>query len=764
MTPAGRGASMKDALTIPGLVAGHDPEEGLVACEHLPGHDGDAVRLFRREASGALSVRDEPFEPFLWVEDEELGGSLPGGTVEPLAPGADLAACVRFAGWKALDRAARELRAKTGRAAADRDAPWFMITDPVQQYLMRSGKTLFKGCAFEDLRRCALDIETDTAEGFEFSNAEREEDRILAIGLWDGREEPETFLIEGDDEARLIRRAIAALAARDPDVVEGHNIFGFDLPYLRERARRHRVPLTLGREDRTPEFRPGRFTAGDRTQNYLRASLWGRAVADTYFLAQLYDLAQRALPGYGLKEVARTLGLSPDGRVYLEGGEIRRVFREDPERVRAYLADDLRESVALAGRLLPIYFAQAQVLPMTLQHAAVRGNASKIDALLLREALREGASIPRPDEPRAFEGGYTDLFMTGVARPVHHCDARSLYPSIMLAERLGPASDTSGVFLRLLDALRTFRLEAKDAMRRARGDADRARLDALQNTFKILINSFYGYLGFAQARYSDFAAAERVTARGREILRIMLDAIRSQGGEPVEVDTDGVYYIPPGGGRPGPEQDRFRAAVAAALPEGIEIEFDGEYEAMFSHRMKNYALRESGGNLIIKGAGLKSRGLEPYLRDYIREWLDCTLDGRAEEIPDLTRRYADAIRNRTWPIQRLARSERLQDAPARYAERVKGKGRGRNAAYELALASGRRYCAGDLVSYYVTGERKSVPVHANAKLVSEWNPDQRDENIAYYLARLDDLIERLGGEAGGTGDGEGEPSGQGKLF
>jgi DNA polymerase, archaea type len=753
---------MKDALRISGLVAGHDPEEGLVACEHLPGHDGDAVRLFRRDGDGALSARDEPFEPFLWVESEALGRTLPGGTVQALEPGADLAARVRFSGWKALDRAARELRKTTGRAAADRDAPWFMINDPVQQYLMQSGKTMFKGFVFEDLRRCALDIETDTAGGFEFSNAGREEDRILAIGLWDGRDEPETLLIEGDDEAGLIRRAIEALAARDPDVIEGHNLFGFDLPYLRERARRHRVPLTLGREGREPDVRPGRFTAGDRTQNYLRTSLWGRAVADTYFLAQLYDLAQRALPGYGLKEVARALGLAPEGRVYLEGDEIRRVFREDPERVRAYLADDLRETSALSARLLPVYVAQAQVLPMTLQNAAVRGNAAKIDALLLREALREGASIPRPDEPRPFEGGYTDLFMTGVARPVHHCDARSLYPSIMLAERLGPASDASGVFLRLLDALRTFRLEAKDAMRRATDPAERGGLDALQNTFKILINSFYGYLGFAQARYGDFAAAERVTARGREILRIMLDAIRSRGGQPVEVDTDGVYYIPPGGGRPGPEQDRFRAAVAAALPEGIEIEFDGEYEAMFSHRMKNYALREPGGNLIIKGAGLKSRGLEPYLRDYIRAWLDCTLDGREAEIPALTQRYADAIRNRTWPIQRLARSERLQDAPERYAERVKGKGRGRNAAYELALASGRRYCAGDMVSYYVTGERKSVPVHANAKLVSEWDPDRRDENVAYYLARLDDLVERLGGEAVETGDGE-DP-GQGTLF
>ena len=36
-----------------------------------------------------------------------------------------------------------------------------------------------------------------------------------------------------------------------------------------------------------------------------------------------------------------------------------------------------------------------------------------------------------PDAPREFEGGYTDIFITGLARNVHHCDVRSLYPSII---------------------------------------------------------------------------------------------------------------------------------------------------------------------------------------------------------------------------------------------------------------------------------------------------------------------------------------------
>ena len=35
-------------------------------------------------------------------------------------------------------------------------------------------------------------------------------------------------------------------------------------------------------------------------------------------------------------------------------------------------------------------------------------------------------------------------------------------------------------------------------------------------------------------------------------------------------------------------------------------------------------------------------------------------------------------------------------------------------------------------------------MHANARRVSEWDPDHRDENVEFYIAKLDDLARRLG--------------------
>ncbi|OPZ04202.1 MAG: DNA polymerase I [candidate division BRC1 bacterium ADurb.BinA292] len=345
-------------------------------------------------------------------------------------------------------------------------------------------------------------------------------------------------------------------------------------------------------------------------------------------------------------------------------------------------------------------------------------------------------------------------------RNVHHVDVRSLYPSLMLIRRLAPRSDERGVFLQLLDRLRTFRLEARRRMEGLTG-TERAHGDALQSTYKILINSFYGYLGFSQARFSDFDVAERVTADGRALMSDMLATLRRLGAEPVESDTDGIYYVPPAFAKAG-DAAAFQAAFRSALPEGIEVEFDGIYPAMYAHRMKNYALSTPEGGLIIKGAALKSRGLEPFQRDFMRDLLGCRLEGREDRIPALKAEYAEAIRTRSRPLRWLAKTETLQDHPSTY-EAKRGKGsRARNAAYELVLRSGRAYRAGDQVSYYVTGARADVPVHSHARLVGDADPAARDENIAYYLAKLDALYDKFNAPDDGPADDAPELPGFGR--
>src|SRR5205807_4849024 len=127
---------------------------------------------------------------------------------------------------------------------------------------------------------------------------------------------------------------------------------------------------------------------------------------------------------------------------------------------------------------------------------------------------------------------------------VLHCDVTSLYPSLMLHYGHAPAGDRLGVFLKTLGDLRSFRVQAKAAVRELDGTA-RRNLEALQQTFKILINSFYGYLGFSLGHWNDFEAANRVTAEGRVVVTTIVDRLQALGATVVEIDTDGVYFVPP---------------------------------------------------------------------------------------------------------------------------------------------------------------------------------------------------------------------------
>jgi hypothetical protein len=58
----------------------------------------------------------------------------------------------------------------------------------------------------------------------------------------------------------------------------------------------------------------------------------------------------------------------------------------------------------------------------------LRGNATKIDALLMREYLHRGQAVPAPGRGRGVAGGYTAVFQRGVARDVRSGCRPSVWP------------------------------------------------------------------------------------------------------------------------------------------------------------------------------------------------------------------------------------------------------------------------------------------------------------------------------------------------
>jgi len=716
------------------LLFGHDATTGLLAFRPAESH----VTVYARR-DGAVEATEEPFRPFLLLADPDLLKGFKGElAVTPLDGQGIYRWLAELSSWAQALRARDHCLSVSGRSAGAPDAPYRFLSDPAHQFLLRSGKTSFLGMSFGDVRRMALDIEVTTGAGFEFPNAARESDRIIAIALADSSGFSTVLSGARMSEPELLAECSRIIRERDPDVLEGHNVFRFDLEYLEARARLHRLSLRWGRDDSVLRGFPSRMQVAERTIGYRRYGVTGRHIVDTWILAQLYDVGARDLESYGLKDVARHFGIAAPARTYLPPEDIPRIFLEDPARLMAYARDDVLETLGLSAILSPPYFVQAQMLPFDYQTTVLRGNATKIDALLMREYLHRGQAVPAPGRGRGVAGGYTAVFQRGVARDVLHVDVTSLYPSLMLGQGLFPASDRLGVAASLLRDLREFRVSAKRLAREAAAEEDRLFLNALQQTFKIFINSFYGYLAFSQGHWNDFEVANQVTGEGRRLVQALLDRLGGLGATVVEVDTDGIYFVPP-----VVPEDELVAELSKALPESIQLELDGRYVAMFSYKMKNYVVLDARGKLLIKGSGLRSRGIELFQRLWMEEMFRLLLTGRRDEIPALVKRWEEDFLAHRVPLKQFMKTETLQESLTAYREKLQAGARNVGAGYELALASARSYQPGDQVSYYVSGEGRRISVNEAAKLAGEWSEAAPDENTAYYVAKLQELYQKF---------------------
>jgi DNA polymerase, archaea type len=723
------------------LLFGDLADAGVVAVEIASSSEVEVFK--RRTGTHEITRERRPLRLFMLIADRGLMQGFRGAhEIVDLAGDFRYRHAVMLDNGDTLEAARRHLRETTGQAGGTPDAPWFALSDPVEQYLMLSGTTYFMGLQFGDLRRLQLDIETYISPGFEFPTAAREGDRIVAIALSDSNGFERVLRGDQMDERAMLEELVRIMGDRDPDVIEGHNLFRFDLEYLEVRARRHRVKLALGRDGSGLRGRPSRMQIAERSIAFRRYDIYGRSIIDTWILAQHYDIASRELESFGLKDLAIHFGLAKADRVYLDAGRVSEHFEQRPEELFAYALDDVRETRALAEVLSPSYFVQAQIFPYSYQSAVLRGNATKINALLMRAYLAARHSIPAPNAPTEVLGGYTEVRRCGVARNVLHCDVTSLYPSLMIEGRHQPASDRLGVFLKMLTDLRSFRVQAKAAARELTGAA-RRDLEALQQTFKILINSFYGYLGFSLGHFNDFAAANVVTSRGRELITQAMVELEARGAQVIEVDTDGIYFVAPFALDDEAAAQALLDEIGRTMPAGIRLEIDGRYPAMFSYKMKNYVLLDDRGEMTIRGSGLKSRGLERFQRQFMEEMFRLLLEDRREEIAKLHADWQGRLQRHEVGIRQLMKTETLQDSPELYRDKIGGNRRNVSAAYELALAASRPYLSGDQLSYYVTGRSTRAKVSTAAKMASEYDPANPDENVEYYLAKLADLYEKF---------------------
>lgn len=537
----------------------------------------------------------------------------------------------------------------------------YSIWNDVEAQMVSKGITLFKGMKVEDLKVLAFDIEArglardSKSEVYVITNTFKSPEEEFVV----------QFVLEDyEDCGQMIEDWCNWVREINPDVITGHNIFGYDFDYLNHVANLYGTKLILGRDNSETEFskKPKRYRVdGSQTWEYTDCKIFGRHVIDGMFLAVKYDIG-RNYPSWGLKAIAEYEGLVAEDRQFYDASKIAQNWSNPVERKKIikYCEDDGNDSMALYELMIPSFFYMAQSIPKPFQVIINGASGSWLNSILVRSYLQKFHSIPKASSMETVYGGIS-FGISGIHDNVFKIDIKSMYPSIMRQYQVNdPVKDPDNHFYQMVDHFTIKRFEQKAEYKKT----GNKYYDDLQAASKIFINSCYGLLGTPGLNFNSFANADFITGMGRQIIRetmfwatgedvdywwdeVAIEADKSGKLKPYDQDKDLKYdgklevtpYEPrdyvmvnadtdsisfrkyDGSSFQKEEMEELIEEINSCLPEMIEYEDDGYFERVIIVKAKNYVLR-SGDKIKYKGSSLTDPKKEPALTEMLHNIIE----------------------------------------------------------------------------------------------------------------------------------------------
>ncbi|MDC1174498.1 DNA polymerase domain-containing protein [Bacteriovoracaceae bacterium] len=518
--------------------------------------------------------------------------------------------------------------------------PYFYVPNCAEQFLIDTGNTYFKGLEFSDLIRMQIDIETTGL------NADAG-DRVFMtqIRVVQGNDVIDEKIFHGEDEKELLLNTMKYVEVMNPDVIENHNIYRFDLDFLHKRCNVHGLKLDLGRHGNRDAFTyETRNVSNSRNPEFVRYTFTGREIVDTLHSSQRYKKTDTDLENCKLKYVAKYFGVAAPDRVYIDGAKIYETYKKDPQRVCKYGLDDVREVDEISKILNQDRFRLAQYIPMTYEKLMTTGNVKMVEYPFVMEYLRQGHSIPAPTPKEKYEGAHAKDYKRGIIERCIKLDVASMYPNIIIEEEIKPVNEPLNLFLPRLKLLKDVRLKYKALSKES--DEGKVKYGPIQKALKIVINATYGYLGAEHSLFNNVKGAEQVTKQGKKIIKAIESSIESHGGTLVETDTDGVICSIPATITEEEIESLVQADINSKFP-GIDVELDEKYawSKVYVQSTKNYAFINNHGKLKKTGNNFKSKDMPPYLLNYVDQCLIFALDGKVQELVSLIRETYTRVRD-----------------------------------------------------------------------------------------------------------------------
>ncbi len=612
----------------------------------------------------------------------------------------------------------------------------------------------------------AFDIETYNAQGM----PRPESDPSLMVGVANGSGTElftysKPFAAPGihvkPTEKDMLESFSLYLKAQKADVVCTYNGDVFDLPYLRERAKRTKAQMRLGRDRALPSAKQ----LGLRMQS----SLGGRIHFDAFpVVSMLSYIGAFKVQRLTLKEVYKELLGGKKEEV--EKLDIWKIWDSgspaELEHLAHYCRVDAQAAYDLSQYVLPLETAMSRITGMTLFDTARATPGRLVESLLLRMAFESNELMPnkpsyaqvqaRSEHP--VEGAFVQLPSPGVYEHLAVLDYRSLYPSIIISHNIDPSTfncdcctpaesyvspnghrfckKRKGLIPRMLKFVLDNRMALKTRMKELKkkgedGSPLYKQLDARQWALKILANSTYGYLLYARSRYYSRECGESVTAWGRHYVQDTLKKAEAFGLRPLYADTDSAFLQ-----FNSPENESkvfaFQKQVNAELPEDMALELEDIYpRGIFVSKKqesekgakKKYALINKQGKIKIRGFELVRRDWSKVAKETQRQVIQILLgEGNVEKARNVVRDMVDLLKSGKVPLEDLAIYTQLKKKAKSY-EIVSPE----VSAFLKAQKAGLQVDERSVIAYVITKQGKSISEKATLLEMA------KDYDADYYI-------------------------------
>ena len=498
---------------IESFLQGSDPQQYIVSVESS--YDKPTVTLVVNEPDQEKRLEDHNYKPFLWFKEDITKELYGGKKIKRIDAGKHFGVKIKtLRTWN--DQGESPERLANGfkyMATCDRSynsliqffkeggidifnteyIKSFVMFSPTEQFLIQSGKRLFKGMDdYDDVHRFQFDLETEGL--FASKNA------IFQIGVRDNRgldgfmeTEGETAQEKRKSERENIAKFFRIIEMVKPDIITGYNSENFDWPYLFERADRLGVPITdlaitLNRLSKIKR-KPATLKLGGETEHYQQTSMYGYNIIDISHAVRRAMAINSEIKSWGLKYITQYSEIAKANRVYVPGDKINSTWKDTKSKyafnntngdwykitskaplkegyviktgayiVQRYLSDDLWETEQIDYIYNQASFLIAKMLPTTFQRSSTMGTAGQWKLIMAAWSYESGLAIPATQTKREFTGGLSRLLEVGFAKNVYKLDYAALYPKTQLTHGIFPDLDITGV----MEGMLTYVVDSRD--------------------------------------------------------------------------------------------------------------------------------------------------------------------------------------------------------------------------------------------------------------------------------------------------------------